>query len=630
MKRSFWIILGIVACYCFQTSVLSQPSEKKIDNKTVLSTLTRSHPRLMLPKERLAELKEVMRRDPFLKKMADEIVAQADTFMKKPPLKYEKIGPRLLHVSRECLKRVYGLGLAWRLTGDERYAQKTLETVLSVCDFNDWNPSHFLDTAEMSHAVGVGYDWLFEYMDDKMRERVRTRLIELGLKPGVKAYDGGGSKGKPAWWVQTEYNWNQVCNAGMIIGALAVAESHPEYARTILPAAIDSMHKAIDSYNPDGAWPEGPGYWDYATRYTVYGIAALQSALGTEFGLTKSEGLAQSGYFPLMTAGPTGLLFNFADTVENGRRPLIPSLFWLANQFNAPAYAAAEREFLLNQKALPEHFIWYVQPPPGPVPFMPLDKYFKGPVEVATLRSAWNDKNALFVSVKAGFNQVNHGHLDLGSFELDALGQRWARDLGSDDYNLPGYWDKAPKGKRWDYYRLNSLSHNVPLLDNLNQDPLGKASIVKFRSDPSGGFALVDMTSAYREKARRVMRGVSMVQDRKAVLVQDEFDLAKSSEVAWGMTTDARIETDGATALLSRGQNKLQARILSPVGSFFSAESAERRPPEKTNKGVNRLMIRLKPQKENVTVAVYLEPLSTTEISRKSDEERRLIPLKDW
>ena len=629
MLKGRWLILSIIVC-CFPASVLSQPFEGKIDNKTILSRLNKPHPRLILPKERLTELNELMRTDQLLKKMADEIVAQADTLMKRPPLKYEKIGPRLLHVSRECLKRVYGFGLAWRLTGNERYAQKALESILSVCDFDDWNPSHFLDTAEMSHAVGVGYDWLFEYMDEKVRERVRTRLIELGLKPGLKAYKGDGSKGKPAWWIQSEYNWNQVCNAGMIIGALAVAESHPEYAGTILPAAVASMHKAIASYYPDGAWPEGPGYWDYATRYTLYGIAALQSALGTEFGLAKSDGLAQSGHFPLMTTGPTGLLVNFADAGENSPRPPIPGLFWLARQFNVPDYAAAEREFLLNQKALPEHFIWYVQPLSGPVPTRPLDRYFRGPVEIVTLRSAWNDKNALFVSLKAGFNQVNHGHLDLGNVELDAQGRRWARDLGSDDYNLPGYWDKKPNGKRWDYFRLGSLSHSVPLLDNLNQDPLGKASIVKFHSAPPEGFAIVDMSSAYREKAGRVMRGVAMIRDRKAVLVQDEFDLATSCEVAWGMTTDAGIETEGAVATLSLGQSKLRARILSPAGSAFSVESAERCPPEKTNKGVRRLMIRVKPQKGRVTVAVCLEPLWTAEILHKPYEEMKLKALKDW
>ena len=109
------------------------------------------------------------------------------------------------------------------------------------------------------------------------------------------------------------------------------------------------------------------------------------------------------------------------------------------------------------------------------------DKLFRGPVEVAVLRSAWNDPQALFLAIKAGHNQVNHGHLDLGSFELDALGVRWVRDLGADNYNLPGYWDRRPGGRRWSYYRLNSHSHRVPLLDDKDQHALAKARIVKFR-----------------------------------------------------------------------------------------------------------------------------------------------------
>ena len=86
-------------------------------------------------------------------------------------------------------------------------------------------------------------------------------------------------------------------------------------------------------------------------------------------------------------------------------------------------------------------------------------------------RSAWDDPAALFVGVKAGYNQVNHGHLDLGNFELDALGERWARDIGSDDYNLPGYWSGGRGGKRWSYYRLGSESHNVCMLGGAQQDP---------------------------------------------------------------------------------------------------------------------------------------------------------------
>ena len=59
----------------------------------------------------------------------------------------------------------------------------------------------------------------------------------------------------------------------------------------------------------------GPGYWGYATKYTVLTLA-LQSALGSDFGLSTLPGLSQTGLFRLHGAGPAGHFFNFAD----GRR----------------------------------------------------------------------------------------------------------------------------------------------------------------------------------------------------------------------------------------------------------------------------------------------------------------------
>ena len=54
----------------------------------------------------------------------------------------------------------------------------------------------------------------------------------------------------------------------------------------------------------------------------------------------------------------------------------------------------------------------------------PRDAIFRG-VEVATLRSEWESRDAVFVGFKAGDNKANHSHLDLGTFVLDALGKRW-------------------------------------------------------------------------------------------------------------------------------------------------------------------------------------------------------------
>ena len=587
---------------------------------TILTTLEKDHPRLMLQDKDLERLKELYAKDEVLQRYLTDVLSKADVYAQKPVLTYEKIGPRLLHISRECLKRIYALGLAWRWTGEEKYAEKAVENLLAVCSFKDWNPSHFLDTAEMSHAVGIGFDWLYHYLDTETREKVKAGLIKNGLEPGLRAYED-------QWWAKSEFNWNQVCNGGMIIGALAIADSEPQYAEQIIPAAVRSLPLALKSYGPDGAWMEGPSYWHYATSYTAYGLAALDTALGGDFGLSKIKGLSETGLFPIYMTGPTGLLLNFADSGERSSRRPMPCLFWLAQTYSNPLFADAEHAVLAEHTAEPEHIIWY-KPVSSSEPHpKDLDQYFRGPVEVVTFRSAWDDPNALFVGVKAGFNQVNHGHLDLGNFELDASGVRWVRDLGSDNYNLPGYWDKQKGGKRWSYYCLRSASHNVPMLGGKDQDELAEARIIKYETKKSSAFATIDLASAYKDFAKKATRGVAMIRDRRAVLVQDEFEIHTPCEVLWAMTTDAEIYQDKPTiAELRLNGKRLIASVIFPAGAGFVIESAEQKPPEKTNAGVSRLVVRLPDVKGNIRIAVLFSPVWKDGAVMTAD----LKPLAEW
>jgi hypothetical protein len=596
----FVTLVTILSCFY---PALGAAQEVTVDSSAVLKTLDKNHPRLMLKDKDLERLKELYAKDKVLQKCLRDVLKDADACAQKRMLTYRKIGPRLLQVSRECLHRIYALGLAYRWTGEQKYAEKAVENLLTVCAFKDWNPSHFLDTAEMSHAVGLGYDWLYSYLDAETREKIRAGLVKNGFEPALSAY-------KKSWWPKSEHNWNQVCNGGMIIGALAIAESEPRYAEQIIISAIESLPRALKSYSPDGAWMEGPGYWSYATHYTAYGLAALQTALGTDFGLSQIEGLAESGNFPIYTSGPRGQYLNFADCGERSSRRPMPCMFWLARTYDNSLYAQAEHAQIAKSDARAQHVVWYVPAPEARPAPKDLDRYFRGPVEIAVFRSAWDDPQALFVGLKAGYNQVNHGHLDLGSFELDALGIRWVRDLGSDNYNLPGYWDGKRDGRRWSYYRLNSKSHSVPLLDGEDQDPLAISKFTRFQTERSSAFVLVDLTSAYNKSAKKVTRGVRMLRGREAVLVQDEFEIEKPCELVWAMTTDAEIALEKEwIARLTLGSKKLIARVLSPYHAPFTVVSAEQKPPQKTNKGVRRLVVRLPNAKGNVRVAVLLSPV---------------------
>ena len=79
--------------------------------------------------------------------------------------------------------------------------------------------------------------------------------------------------------------------------------------------------------------------------------------------------------------------------------------------FRAHAHQGRER------RSLSYHLV----PTPARRPFLGT-RLLRGQVETALFRSSWGDPNAIFVGIKAGYNQAHHGQLDLGNFEMDALG----------------------------------------------------------------------------------------------------------------------------------------------------------------------------------------------------------------
>jgi len=137
---------------------LSVPPPEKI-----LATLRPRHPRVMAKPGTFDSLKGVDGRRWIAARIYRDVKRSADEILPAPVSKYEKPdGRRLLSVSRRVLDRVRTLALAGRIEGDPRYADRAWQELVAAAAFPDWNPSHFLDTAEMTHAFALGYDWLYE------------------------------------------------------------------------------------------------------------------------------------------------------------------------------------------------------------------------------------------------------------------------------------------------------------------------------------------------------------------------------------------------------------------------------------------------------------------------------------
>ena len=198
-----------------------------------------------------AGIKKTITSNQTLTKLQNAILAESDKLISVAPIERIQIGRRLLDKSREALRRLFFLSYAYRMTGDDKYSQRAEKEMLAISAFSDWNPTHFLDVAEMTMAMAIGYDWLFDKLSPTSRAGIKEAIIKKGLEPSLES--------KYNSWLRAEHNWNQVCNAGMTYGAMAIYEDQPELAKQIINRAIDAIALPMKDYGPDGAYPEGYG-----------------------------------------------------------------------------------------------------------------------------------------------------------------------------------------------------------------------------------------------------------------------------------------------------------------------------------------------------------------------------------
>jgi hypothetical protein len=566
-----------------------------------LTRLRPGHPRLFLTPDRLTVLRAQARDDARLATLVAGVLRRAEALVAEPVVRFRAETPqnsehnsrRLIAVKYELLENLSLLGFAWQWTGDARFAERGRRELLNAARFPDWNTQgKFLDPAVIGHAVGVGYDWLHGAMDDAERREVREALVSRLIDPALAAHERARGGDPPLkidpHWVKKRHNWNAVCNGGMLVATLAVAEDEPARARRALEAAAASLPHLLAGYAaPDGATPEGPFYWDFAMRYVGYTAAALETALGDDMGIGSAPGLERTGEFVLHMTGPTGETFNVGDVPSRHRRGRLPVLLYLAGRYGQPHLAAAELADLDPADASVEHVMWYPQAAgAGAAVAAAANATYRGIAEFASLRSGW-DRDATWLATRAGTNAFEHQQLDLGSFELEAGGRRWVVDLGRDAYKLPGYLTDRTR-----YYRSKTLSHNVMTFDGRDQSPTGRARIVESRLDGPAPFVTVDLTDAYPGQVRAYRRTLSL--DGSAAVVRDEITLDRETDVRWSVTTDGDVAVESANhATIRAGGNTLHARLSGAEPAVaFSVSSAERQPPEATNEGYRCLEAR--------------------------------------
>ena len=523
------------------------------------------HPRLVFSDEDFEKIKTLKDENEAVMALHTCIMTVADAAVADDkPLEYVKdaSNKRILDVSRTALEKLLTCAYAYKVTGDAKYLQKATQNITQVCSFNDWNPDHYLDVAEMSAAVSLTYDWLYHDFDASTKELIVKALHDYALSTSRMS--------KYTWWYDRIGNWNQVCNSGLVCAAYAIYEHYPTLAQSVIDEAINTNRIAVEGiYGPDGAYPEGPTYWSYGTIYQILMMTVMETVQGRDYGLSLSPGFMETGTFKIFSSGSLGTNFNFADNALGGNSNY--PLWYFAAKKNDTGLLYRELQLVKNtaryvgsdHKGLLTLMLKYA---------MTLDcsnvtgfsqKFYsaQGNTPMMMCRSGW-DKNDHYLGIKGGQDGYLHGHMDGGSFVYDAHGVRWAMDYVRQNYaevetgiqNLGGKLsDYSQNSLRWRLFRLNCRQHNTLTVNDKDHNVDAFVRMTAVENTSSRMSATFDLTPLFDGDLEIAQRTAAICNESyleiKDVLKAPSDD---SAHVRWTMVSNGVPEITSEGIRLSK------------------------------------------------------------------------------
>ncbi len=583
--------------------------------------LAQEHPVLFASEADFSTLKRRCEAEEQCKLAKERLLFDANGILSLKPCAREMEGRRLLGVSRRVLWRTTTLSMAYRLTADKRFAERCAEEMKAVAAFADWNPSHFLDVAEMTLAVSIGYDWLYAVLSPEDRKIIEEAILAKGLQAGQKT----------TGWVGARNNWGQVCHAGMMAGALATRTINPALATATIQRAIEKLPISMAALAPNGSYPEGPGYWAYGIEFNVLAVAMLEHAEKTDHGLLKLPGFTATAEYPDLVTGPSGLTFNYADCGA-GWRGSSCATWWFAKRLKRPdlldyAEDAAFRRYC-EQRSKPSEsssgdrlfalsLLWNIPSGSKGEKKTPLNWLSEGSVPITIQRTSWNNDGAVFVGLKAGAASGPHGHMDAGSFVYDALGVRWAYDLGMEGYNGiekrgMNLWSQLQNSERWKIFRLSSASHNTLIIDGELHEAKGQAKVIEFKDKGKASKVSIDLSPVFPQ-AKQVIRTGEMKADGLYTLTDTLTGLKPGARVRWQMMTKAtpgEASTGAIVLSIDKKQLKLSALHVPPVQWHVIDASKPVNEWDSPNKDCKLIFCeQTAPASSNLTFIITFKPL---------------------
>lgn len=474
------------------------------------------------------------------------------------------------------------LALAYRITGDTRFAEGARRLLLRRAAKEDWLTDRPLARRDppwksdlgMGYAAasyGIAYDAIRDTLSPADRRTIVDGLVRGAILPILGDWVDGRTR------IHTldtmGHNWWGHIVFGAGVGVLAILRDDPraaDWARRIDAAGVEwfafvgsRFESKPPTYGVDGAYSETIGYAELGLHSLLEFRRSWQEAYGRP--ASPLPTLARTADYFLAAGYPRSdgwASLNFGDSrpPSCGCRTLAD--LWALGDRN-PAYLPYIDGFAkgegkdawadaINLPYLPDA----AERGRATLNGVPTAAIFRSQ-GLVTMRTGWGD-NATMFAVKSGYTW-NHNHADAGSFILNHLGRTLLADSGHSSYATPEY----------DGYYRQSVAHNVVTIDGRAEPPGDLYDGSRFMGavdhlidTPGFRYVWADATGPTSRNFQRNFRNILWIGD--TILILDDLKSWDVGQFEWLLHYNGEARRTGQVVRIADGDAAVAVRPLFP------------------------------------------------------------------
>ena len=351
-------------------------------------------------------------------------------------------------------------------------------------------------------------------------------------------------------------------------------ESDPLRKKAEVQKIINSLDKFLNGYPDDGGCDEGPSYWGVAGALLYENLALLKKVTNEKFDVFQNPLIQNIGkyfykvnihapYFinfadaDAMTGGTPGSVYLYGKSINDVQMKQFGAYLAKLNSWGNEGFGGKICDQIRNLTILDE--ITKAEAKEALVA-----DFWLPETEIAGARDCEGSYKGFFFGAKGGNNNESHNHNDVGSCVMYYDGKPCLIDVGREEYTA-----KTFGSKRYEIWTMQSLFHNLPLINGVAQKngENYKASHTTFTADSKKACFSTDISGAYpaEAKVKTWTRSYTLNRGRNFKIL-DAYELtAKNGLTASNLITSCKVKEINPGILQFEGDGYKLNMIYNPT-----------------------------------------------------------------